>query len=331
VAGAFSPKFTLSNMFPNNPQSAASAAALSYTMLPPGKPYPDGYGEQFSFNIQREITPSLVAEVGYVGSTGVRLDSSLAMNQPAPGPGSIGPRRPYPQYSGLTLDTAQGSSNYHSMQVRLEKRYAKGLTFLSSYTFSKAIDNTSSTNGGPVNPADLRSERGLSSNDIRHTLSFSYSWELPVKSNVVLKGWQLGGVMSMHTGQPLTMTIPTDVANIGRTGQHPNAIGDPNLPRSQRTPNLWFDPTVFTTPALYTFGNAGRNTIVGPGMSQFDVSLNRNFRFGEERKLQFRGEVFNVANHPNFNPPGTTLGSSPGVISGAKDPRQIQLAVKFYY
>jgi hypothetical protein len=331
VAGAFVPKFTLSGMFPNNPQTVASAPTVSYTMLTPGKPYQDGYGEQFSFNIQRQLSPSMLLEVGYVGSEGVRLDSSLALNQPAPGPGSVNPRRPYPQYSGLTLDTAQGGSNYHSAQFRLERRYSKGLTLLASYVFAKNIDNTSSTNGGPINPANVRSERSLSNNDVRQNLGFSYSWDVPFKSNIVVKGWQLGGVFSAFTGQPLTMTIPTDTANIGRTGQHPNAIGNPNLSGSQRTPNLWFNPAVFVTPALYTFGNSGRNTIEGPGFNEFDFSLNRNFLFGEERRLQFRGEIFNLVNHPNFLPPGTLLGSSPGVIVGAKDPRQVQIALKYYF
>src|SRR5207244_1383320 len=124
VAGPFAPKFTLSNMFPTDPKNAAAAPTVSYTMLEVGKPLQDGYGQQFSVNIQREIAPSLVVEAGYVGSKGTHLDSSLALNQPLPGPGTVATRRPYPQYANLTLDNAQADSNYHSAQLRVEKRYS---------------------------------------------------------------------------------------------------------------------------------------------------------------------------------------------------------------
>jgi outer membrane receptor protein involved in Fe transport len=331
VAGAFVPKFTLSNMFPSDPKTAASAPTLNYTMLEVGKPLADGYGQQFSLNIQRELAPSLVLEVGYVGSKGTRLDSSLNLNQPAPGPGTVATRRPYPQYGNLNLDNAQADSNYHSGQVRFEKRYSNGLSFLTSYTFAKNIDNTSATGGGPVDPAHGRTERGLSNNDIRHNFAYSYTWDLPLKNNVVTKGWELGGVFNIHTGQPVGMTIPSDVANVGRTGQRPNANGNPNFPRSQRSPSRWFDASVFSTPALYTFGNAGRNTIEGPGFNQIDFSIMRNFLVGEQGRLQFRGQVFNIANHPNFNPPGTILGQSPGIVSGAQNPRQMEFALKYYF
>lgn len=300
-------------------------------MLEVGKKLPDGYGQQFSLNIQRELRPSLIVEAGYVSSKGTSLDSSINLNQPAPGPGTIATRRPYPQYTNLTLDTAQADSNYHSGQLRVEKRYSGGLSFLVSYTFARNIDNTSVTGGGPLNPLDLRSDRGLSNNDVRQRFAYSYTWDLPIHSNRVLMGWQLSGVVSIQTGQPLTITIPTDRANVGRTGQRPDLLGNPNLPRSERSPERWYDASVFATPALYTFGNAGRNIVEGPGVNNIDLSVGRNFHFAEQRRLQFRGEVFNIANHPNFNNPSTNLNSSPGLISGAKDSRQIQFGLKFYF
>ncbi len=279
-----------------------------------GQKLPDGYGQQFSFNIQREIAGSTVVKVGYVGTKGTSRDSSLELNQPVPGPGTIANRRPYPQYSNLTLSNAAADSNYHSLQIRFEKRYSHGLSFLISYTFAKNIDNTPATGGGPLDPLNGRGDRGLSNNDVRQRFSYSYSWDLPFKS-ALARGWELGGVVALQTGQPLTASIPTDRANIGRTGQRPNVSGNPNLPGSERTPDRWFDTSVFTTPDLYTFGSAGRNTIEGPGISNFDLSLSRNFRFGEVRRLQFRAESFNILNHPNFNNPSTSSSSIQGVSS----------------
>lgn len=339
------PGFSLSNLFPADPASSALVPLPS----PNGvlQNYPDGYSQQWSLNAQRELWADLVVEIGYVGSKGTNLDRTYNPNQPRPGPGAVQPRRPFPQFGNMSYRIAEASSIYHSAQFRVEKRYSHGLTFLGSYTFGKAIDNASLWNAGAQDSNNLDGERGLADFDVRHRFSYSFSWELPFGrerahlanlspvAEAILGGWQLSGIVFLQTGQPLTPIIPTDRANIGSTGQRPDLIGDPNLPRSERDPSRWFNSAAFRDPAPFTFGNAGRNIIEGPGVNNVDLSVMKNFRFGSERRLQFRAEFFNVFNRPNFDPPTggnlNVLSPSAGVITSAKDSRQIQLGLKLYF
>ena len=151
----------------------------------------------------------------------------------------------------------------------------------------------------------------------------------------------MSGIVTMQTGQPITPGAPGDRANIGAGGQRPNAIGNPTLPRSQRDPKRWFDASAYALADLYTFGNAARNSIEGPGLNEFDMSFIKNFGLGEQRRVQFRAEFFNIFNHPNFDPPngvattvitGTgTPAPGAGIINSAKDSRQVQFGLKIYY
>jgi hypothetical protein len=352
-AAGQAPAFVLNGLFPSN-LSTAPAATLAVNGVQ--QKFPDGYSQQWSFNVQREIGNSLMVELGYVGSKGTKLDRGYNPNQPPAGPGNaaqIQARRPFPQYSAMTYRIAEASSIYHSGQVRVEKRYSQGISFLASYTWSKAIDNASLWNAGAQNSFDLRGERGPSNFDLRHRMSYSYTWDLPFGreggrlknlspvADAFLGGWQFSGIVSLQTGQPITPGAPGDRANIGAGGQRPNAIANPNLPRSQRDPSRWFNPAAYTLAELYTFGNAARNSIEGPGVNNFDLSLSKNFKVRERGRIQFRTEFFNAFNHPNFDPPNgvattvlTAAGApapSAGVVNSAKDSRQLQFGLKVYY
>ena len=352
-AAGQAPAFTLNGLFPAN-LSTAPQATLAVNGVQ--QKFPDGYSQQWSFNVQREVGRGLMFELGYVGSKGTKLDRAYNPNQPAPGPGTaaqVQARRPYPQYSAMTYRIAEASSIYHSGQVRVEKRYSQGLSFLASYTWGKAIDNASIWNSTQQDSFNLRGERGLSNFDVRHRLSYSYTWDLPFGrqrarlsnlspiADALLGGWQLSGIVTLQTGQPITPGAPGDRANIGAGGQRPNAIGNPNLPRSRRDPKKWFNASAYALADLYTFGNAARNFLDGPGFNNFDMSFMKNFNLGEQRRVQFRAEFFNIFNHPNFDPPNgvaTTVVTSAGapaagagVINSAKDSRQVQFGLKIYY
>jgi len=347
------PTVFLNGLFPTN-LSTVPTVAFAINGVP--QQYPDGYSQQWSLNMQREVVPSLLIDIGYIGSKGTKLDRTANINQPltAGSPLPVQGRRPYQPFAGISYRLAEASSIYHSGQIRVEKRYSAGLSFLGSYTWGNAIDNGSIWNGGVQDSYNLRGERGRSNFDVRQRLSYSYTWDLPVGkdrarpleglADTLAGGWQLSGIVTLQTGQPVTVFIPNDQANVGATGQRPNAIANPNRPRRDRDPKQWFDPNAFVLPALYTFGNAGRNTIEGPGVRNFDVSLIKNFRtgfLGESGKIQFRSEFFNIFNHPNFNPPtggalnartaAGAVNASAGSINSAQDSRQIQFGLKIYY
>jgi hypothetical protein len=172
----------------------------------------------------------------------------------------------------------------------------------------------------------------------------SFSYELPFGAgkpfmsglsgvaDLILGGWQLAGVATFSTGQSFTPTVSGDIARIGSSSVRPNRIADGNLPRGERTAERWFDTSAFTIPETGTFGNSGRGILKGPGTNNWDLTLMKNFRFADTRRVEFRAEFFNAFNHPNYNLPNATVNSAAfGTIDQAKDARQIQFGLKLYY
>jgi hypothetical protein len=164
----------------------------------------------------------------------------------------------------------------------------------------------------------------------------SFVYQIPVAAqtrwvHAALANWQAGGNFTAQTGAPFTVNISSDQANIGSgPAQRPNISGDPN--NGPQNPNQWFNTSVFSLPALYTFGNAPRNALIGPGTTELDLSLQKEIALAERTRLQFRAEAYNVFNHPNFNIPNrTAFTSNFGKISSAQDSRQLQLALKLMF
>jgi hypothetical protein len=216
----------------------------------------------------------------------------------------------------------------------VEKQSSSGLLFLGTYTFSKSIDDASSWGDQPQDPNNLRAERGLSAFDARHRISVGYVYPLPWgKTRRFLGGWLISGIFSLQSGRPLTVST-SDRSNTGiGTRNRPNAIGDPMVPRNRRSIDNWFDPAAFTLQPLYTFGTAGRNTLIGPGVNVADLALSKNLPIGEGKKLQVRVEAFNLANHPNFDNPNTQFDSPQfgKILSAENSERQIQFALSYVF
>jgi hypothetical protein len=165
-------------------------------------------------------------------------------------------------------------------------------------------------------------------------LSFVYQIPVAIQTRWVraaLANWQAGGNFTAQSGAPFTVNIASDQANIGSgPAQRPNISGDPN--NGPQNPNQWFNMSVFSLPALYTFGTAPRNAVIGPGAVELDLSLQKEIALAERARLQFRAEAYNLFNHPNFNIPNrTALTANFGKISSAQDSRQIQLALKLMF
>ena len=183
--------------------------------------------------------------------------------------------------------------------------------------------------------ADSRLDWGLSGADRTHVLVSSYVWELPLARSAsgwrraALRGWQMAGISSFQSGNPLTVTIVPDRAGVGSGGQRPNLMGS-----VERTGTIarWFNTEVFALPAPGTFGNAGRSLVRGPGISNFDVSFSKRIAVTERVSLQFRGELFNLFNHTQFSGVGTSVGSGTfGQVVSARDPRIVQFGLRIAY
>ncbi len=311
------------------------------------------YVEQWSLNVQRAVGPQLVVDVGYVGSSSHNLKKITGYNNPQPGPGSIDPRRPFQQFGWIQYPDSIGRGNYHALQVKAERRLHNGFTVLSAYTFGKSLDDTSGVRpgGGDTlfvnNPwCNTTCEYARSGYDVRQRWVTSTLVELPFGRgrrfgdgvpavvDALVGNWRLGGILTLESGLPATPNAGRDTTNIGTgAGNRPNLVGDPNLPSDERTVDRWFSTEAFAQPAPFSFGDAGRNIVEGPGIINIDVSLAKRFPMGASRSLEFRAEVFNAANHPIFGFPNINLvNAAYGRITGTRiDSRQIQLALRFTF
>jgi hypothetical protein len=237
-------------------------------------------------------------------------------------------------------------SNYHAMFLRFEKRYRNGLSVLSSWTWSKAISNApqyrnsgganGSENSPPQNSYNLRAERALASFDVRQRWVNSVVYDLPFKG-LILGGWQASGILSLQAGFPFTINLAGDTAGIGGgTGGilvRANPTGQSyQLDANQKSTARWFNTGAFVAPPAFQFGVLGRNTVVGPGLVNMDVTLARTIKLRERLNVQVRAEFFNLANHPNFNIVGRIINQPNfGGVLNQLDPRVIQLGAKFSY
>ena len=337
------PNLILSQGFPAtavDPRNAVNPALVAY---PQDSPMP--YVQQWGVNIQRELPGQWVLEVGYVGSLALKLLAARDLNQPLPGAGAINPRRPFPQYGGIRAIEPLDRSHYDGLNARLEHRFTSGFTALAAYTWGHVIDVASAINGEddysvlPQNSRNLLAEVGPAAYDIRQRLAINGILELPFGKgkrwaaqgvpSALLGGWSLAGLGEMETGRPFNITTSTDASNTGATGR-PNRLSSGVLPADQRTVSHYYDVAAFQLPAAFTFGNAPRNVGQGPGRVNLDISAHRQFTIRERASLQFRLELFNAFNHPQFGDPNGVIGTPlAGVISSTiVDQRQIQLGLR---
>ena len=305
---------------------------------------------QYLFNVQRELDASTALEIGYLGSRSYRLERMYDWNETIPSVlGSVQSRKPYPEFTKVQEIGNVAEAHYNSMAIKLTRRLHQGLSVLAGYTLSKSEDNGSGirTLGGdtlfPQNSFCLECEWGLSIFDVRHRFVSSILYELPFgegkpflqtgMGGAILGGWQVSTIITKSSGFPRTVFTGTDRSNTGGGQDRPNVTGqDPNLPGDQQTLARWFNTDAYVTQAAGTFGNAGRDTVIGPGVFRVDASIIRNFRFGA-KYLQFRLEAFNALNNPIWSDPNTTL-SSPlyGSINSTRTPmREVQIGLKFVF
>lgn len=341
---ALNPVATIQNpvpreLYPRNP-------IFNVVTLPHDRKRRNAYLQNWNLQVSREVSANDVLEVGWVGSKGTHVDTSLHnFNQPEPGMGDIQARRPFPAYARIRMVVADSNTIYHSLQSRYEHRFSKGLSLTGAYTWSHLIDDSAQTiNRGGCNCQNPRSrgraERANSVFDQRHRLVVGYVWELPFASTLVgaprvfLGGWSLGGIMTLASGFPFNVTQSGDRHNNDSIWPRPHLVAGQRVKLDDRDPVRWFNTSAFTFSVL-EYGNSPRNPVVGPGTRTFDLSVSKSFRlpFGESHQLLFRTEFFNAFNTPQFSNPGGSLGTGTfgRVTSTALDNRQIQLALKYSF
>lgn len=320
------------------------------------------YVDQWHLSTQYQLPFDTLFEVTYAGSKGTKLYAFLNGNQAAPSDvvgAPTAPRRPIPAINAsISLFNSTANSEYNSLQVRAEKRFSRGLSFLAAYTWSHSLDEASNANLGAQNNDGYRWtahpewEHGNSDFDIRHRLVFSYIYELPFgqgkhfganatgAADRIIGGWQVGGITTVSTGTWFTVTGSGNSPGAQSDGQQrPDQVSNPN--GTPCIPGTFFNTCAFQPPPVGSFGNAGRNTLRGPGLQIWDFSLFKNFQLTEHKRFEFRSEFFNLPNHANlqFAKSGpqtsnnaTTFGTPQfGFLTAARPPRQIQFALKFYY
>lgn len=314
-----------------------------------------GYSLQSNFRVQHELPGRALLEYGYVGNLSRKLaGATMNINQIRPEliKAAANQRdRPFPQFSNVqVIAPAFGVSSYHSAVVKYERRFSRGFNILSTYTFSKTLDNVDSLTGYFGNEGNSYSDYynrrlnwGPSEIDIRQRVTFSSVYQIPVgKGRAYMKShplrhvvgnWSTGAVFTAQSGGPITVTTLTNNTFAFSSGaQRANILRDPNLPAADRSIFRWFDTLAFAQPSPGQFGNQGVGLVRAPGSVGFNASLIRVFPIGEGKLLHFRGEMQNLPNHPNFGLPGQQFeGPGFGIINVARPARQVQVGARITF
>jgi hypothetical protein len=306
----------------------------------------DGYANHYSVSVQQALPYRFVTQIGYVGNQGRHMLDRNNINLIDPATG----RRPLPQFGRVDIKSSESSTNFNGLQLSLHRPMAAGFLVGAQYMWSHAFDEGSLGGGEsqePQNAACRRCEWATTNQDIRHTLTVNWVYELWRGSDTnsggmqhIFGGWQLSGLMQARTGRPLTITVnraTTDLPDGNNRNQRPSVVPGVDPYPANQTPDQWLNLAAFAVPARGAWGNIARNTLRGPGLIQVDLALQKHFTIGGARNFAFRWEAFNVFNRMNLANPGTNI-SAPaqfGRITGPLNSgygtgtaRQIQLMLR---
>lgn len=332
------------NGFPGaalQPEATAVGGRSLFTAWPYA--FPDAATNMWNMNLQQGLPNNVSVSVSYVGSNTVHRragNETLAgqdLNQPAPGPGALGPRRAFPAISTILTDAPVGGANYQALEVSVERRFKGGFSLVGGYTWSHAL----MVNVGE-NTRILQREKSLSPQDIRNRVFNTVVWALPfgpkqrwVTSGLashLLRNWQLSTLLTAQSGLIFTPAMSANPSNTtGAT--RPDRVASGVLNGAERSWRMWFNKAAFQVPALYTFGNAGAQILRGPGVFNIDASVYRGFQIKERAHLEFRSEFFNLDNHVNLSNPNALIDNAVGgmISSTSTAARQIQFGMKLVF
>ncbi len=345
---------TLATGFPpnNQPQNPATYSGIWHVI---DTNFQQGLVQQWNLNVQHAFPSSLLLTVAYTGTHGTRLSRKNIDLNTAP-PNTVGndpaSLRPYPQFNQIQDTISDGWLTYESLQIKAERRAAKGLYLLAGYTYSKAQSNglrqeitgDPGINYFPFTAPGNDDDRGLASTDLRNNFTFSYLYDLPFGrgqkflSNLhgvgqaILGDWEFNGITVVHSGFGLGFSMGTSASGTS-FGNRPNIVAGCDPYAASESSKAWFNPACFSAPAVGVLGNAPRTMLYGPGQVNFDMAFSKNLVITERLRAQFRSEFFNIFNHTQFATPATGfgLGTFGTITSTVNSSRQIQFALKFLF
>jgi hypothetical protein len=293
-------------------------------------------------NVQQQIARDFAALVGYFGSRGEDLRISRNLNQPVDGVrpfaavSASSPILPGALLGNITQVESTGFSSYDALWVSATKRLSRGLQFDVSYTWSKSLDtNSLNSSGFAVQDSyDIPNQYGLSDYDARHRFMLSATYALPFTGHWMTRGWQAAVIVQSQSGNPVNIVTSNSTLNGTPNTVRPDVVGPIRIVGSV---DQWFDTTAFV--AADHFGNLGRNVVIGPAFHNTDFSVSKQVKPGGQVRMQFRVDVFDLFNHPNFGPPGNIVGSPTfGKITRTRfstgeggSSRQVQFGVKLSF
>jgi hypothetical protein len=306
------------------------------------------YTYQLNFSVQRQVTSDFSMTAAYVSSLSHKLPTDLDINYPVFGPGATASnynsRRPFREYTDISMLQSRANSAYHGLQLSAEKRMSRNFSFKGYYTFGKGIEDLdlqSSSRDYPQNSSNYRLDRGRTANDRRHRFLMSAIWQIDYLRDAhpvvrgILNGWTVSSIVSFLSGDPFSVGAGNDINLDGQTNDRAHLIGDPRLdpnrPRSEVT-ERWFNTAAFVAGRPGEEGTAGRNILDSPGIRDVDLGLFRDFRVREGWSLQFRAELTNAFNLVNLGSPQSGIGSAAfGAIRSAGDMRRVQLGLRLTF
>jgi len=353
AAGA-TPALYLKDGFPSGLLQTVGAPPANANWVVWAKHFPAPTIYQWNVAVQRELWPGLSLTAAYVGSSSNYLMGSYNWNGAPPGPpATAAARRPIPQWNTITYQSPFGHSSYNGLSVQVEKRYAAGLTLNGAYTWSHSIDNIGETYGGPAGGlqqfTDFNASRANSGFDVRQRVVISGVYELPVGKgkallnrggalNTILGGWQVTSILAFQSGTPFSVTVANALQRLGANNLgdwRADLVGNPEI--SNPTQNLWFNPAAFALPqgpaGDWHYGNSGRNILRSDGIGNLDAGLMKMIDITERIHLQFRWEMFNVSNSPQYaNPVSGVDNPDIGKVNSiSNSPRQMQFALRLLF
>jgi carboxypeptidase family protein/TonB-dependent receptor-like protein len=330
------PVIVLSTGFPANyidPSNIVLSRLLIRAANPSGE---NAMFKQFSIGGERQLARDFVVSADLVGNYGSDIAVLRNLNQPANGNGA----RPYPNFGHIQWRDPIGTSEYLGLDVSVEKRMSRAHSFRVSYTISDARDQApehlAATSGRPQNTNDIAAWEGPSDFDVRHRFVANFIVETPIGSgrrfdlgevgNAILRDWTISGIYTARTGRPFTVTQ----GSLEGAAWVPNVVGDPE---GKKTVESWFNVAAFARVSAGVFGDAGRNSVRGPGYSAFDMSVQRRVPIRGHVAASLRWDVFNLFDRANFGNPNPDITSSTaGVISSlAGDPRVMQFSIRLHF
>jgi hypothetical protein len=348
---------------------ALTPTTVSFTAFDPHSPAQ--YVQQWNGSVGKSFGQNTSVEMGYLGSRGYHLQRAHLINNTLPGPGPLGPRRPFKTISFVpdtvltpgstaavvqsltfpvsTINLLENSAQswYDAGYINVRRRYSHGLSLLANYTFAKNLTNAPDFRSPmdesaiPQNNNNLNAEKGPGC-DVRHRFALSSVYDIPAYrrrawAQWVTENWHFSTIYQVESGMPFTISVFGDTANSGTVlGENPvraNATGQPIFGPGTRTAAEWFNPAAFAAPAAFTYGDVGRNSVYGPPLETMDLALGRTFRLTENANFQFRAEAFNALNKVNLGTPNRYVNEPQfGTITMAMTPgREIQLSARISF